>query len=176
MYECFVMSEDVAKVTSASEPHLSIVITSPGDDQIVLPSNTFRVETLRLFFHDITEERILAKFTPEEIKDLTADFLRRHKVPLRYFSGEDAKQIVDLLERNPEIKIVLVNCQAGISRSSAVAAAICMAKNGNDDYFFKSPLYDPNKQVYLTLLGALGYDGPIDMQKFVPERFDGQIF
>lgn len=49
-----------------------------------------------------------------------------------------------------------VNCDAGISRSSGVAAAISMYFYNKDSWIWSSGKYVPNQYVYRKVLGALG--------------------
>ena len=67
---------------------------------------------------------------------------------------EDAIQIRELLDRYPEHDII-VHCDAGMSRSAGVAAAIVKAAGGDPSGIFDSPYYDPNRYCYRLLLGIL---------------------
>lgn len=68
-------------------------------------------------------------------------------------SDKDAKTVVDFVETYKD-KRILVHCDAGISRSSAVAAAILKHYTGNDDMIFDSRWYNPNRWVYRKVLEA----------------------
>ena len=68
-------------------------------------------------------------------------------------SDEDAKTVVDFVERYKD-KRILVHCDAGISRSSAVAAAILKHYTGDDSMIFDSRWYNPNRWVYRKVLEA----------------------
>ena len=68
-------------------------------------------------------------------------------------SDEDAKTVVDFVERYKD-KRILVHCDAGISRSSAVVAAILKHYTGDDSMIFDSRWYNPNRWVYRKVLEA----------------------
>ena len=68
-------------------------------------------------------------------------------------SDKDAKTVVDFVEQYKD-KRILVHCDAGISRSSAVVAAILKHYTGNDDMIFDSRRYNPNRWVYRKVLEA----------------------
>lgn len=72
-------------------------------------------------------------------------------------SDEDAKTVVDFVERYKD-KRILVHCDAGISRSSAVAAAILKHYTGDDSMIFDSRWYNPNRWVYRKVLEAFEDD------------------
>lgn len=72
-------------------------------------------------------------------------------------SDEDAKTVVDFVERYKD-KRILVHCDAGISRSSAVAAAILKHYTGDDSMIFDSRWYNPNRWVYRKVLEAFEVD------------------
>ena len=67
---------------------------------------------------------------------------------------EDARQIRDLLEQYPDLDVI-VHCDAGMSRSAGVAAAIVEASGGDQSRIFDSPCYDPNLHCYRVLLNVL---------------------
>lgn len=50
---------------------------------------------------------------------------------------------------------VIVHCDAGVSRSAGVAAALSKYYNGDDSYFFDSGIYRPNMLCYRTMLNEL---------------------
>ena len=68
-------------------------------------------------------------------------------------TDEDAKKIVAFVEKYKD-KRTLVHCDAGISRSSAVAAAILKHYTGDDSMIFDSRWYNPNRWVYRKVLEA----------------------
>jgi len=68
-------------------------------------------------------------------------------------SDKDAKTVVDFVETYKD-KRILVHCDAGISRSSAVAAAILKHYTGDDSMIFDSRWYNPNRWVYRKVLEA----------------------
>lgn len=112
-----------------------ISINTPG-----CPENTFcasenLVRVLPLFFHDIG------------VRDRTG-------VPM----GEgDAVKIAEFVEwcKDNEVEELWVHCDAGISRSSGVAAAILQYLTGDDSAIFDSPRYYPNMVCYRLTLNAL---------------------
>ena len=77
-----------------------------------------------------------------------------------YFEIDDnqARKIAEIAEwandQEDEIQVV-VNCEAGISRSSGTAAAIAKFFLGDDMYYFNSGLYNPNMLVYSKVLQKL---------------------
>ncbi len=72
-------------------------------------------------------------------------------------SDEDAKKIVEFVKKYKD-KRILVHCDAGISRSSAVAAAILKHYTGDDSMIFDSRWYNPNRWVYRKVLEAFEID------------------
>jgi protein-tyrosine phosphatase len=56
-----------------------------------------------------------------------------------------------VLEHRAEIERIIVHCDAGVSRSAAVGAALARAFSGDDAEFFAGR-YRPNVRVYRTLL------------------------
>jgi len=69
------------------------------------------------------------------------------------FSHEQALQIVDFVEGiKDKVKGFLIHCEAGVSRSAAVAAAIELMLNGSSDRIFNDRRYSPNMYVYTKLI------------------------
>ncbi len=68
------------------------------------------------------------------------------------FRTSHAHDILDLVTHYwRRIRTLMVHCEAGLSRSPAVAAAIARLKFGDDSEFFAEP-YTPNPLVYGTIL------------------------
>lgn len=71
------------------------------------------------------------------------------ELELKLFNKDMAKQILDFVDKHSD-KLIICQCEAGISRSAGVAAALSKIYNGTDDFFFKR--YIPNNLVYKTIL------------------------
>ena len=69
-------------------------------------------------------------------------------------TDEDAQKIVQFINRYPNTDII-VHCDAGISRSSGVGAAILKYFTGDDSAIFKNHHYYPNMWCYRKTLTAL---------------------
>lgn len=75
----------------------------------------------------------------------------------------DAKHIVDGIEHNiNRIQQIIVHCDAGYSRSPAVAAAIAKAFGIDDEEYFSGGRYCPNRHVYRTMLNEFTERGYFD--------------
>lgn len=117
-------------------PHIVISITSSVDDVARLPENTRCRGTLRLAFPDaavaseVHAEGVL--FSREQALDVWR-FVRQH---------------LDGIER------IVVHCDAGMSRSPALAAALSKILAGDDAQFFGGR-YRPNERVYRMVLDAV---------------------
>ena len=74
------------------------------------------------------------------------------------FTEEDAIAIKNFVRENLDSKLIVCSCDAGVSRSPAMAAAIAYWLNGNDMDFWNNPKYIPNNHVYKTLLNVLMCD------------------
>ena len=67
------------------------------------------------------------------------------------------KIFIDTFKDNPEIEEIIIHCAAGISRSSATAAAICRYLNLDEmNIIWKNTDYVPNGLVYKLALRELG--------------------
>ena len=73
-------------------------------------------------------------------------------------SFEDGEKIVRLLKANRGADII-VHCDAGISRSAGIAAAILKYFTGSDEEIFRDPYYCPNTWCFRKTLGALQQSG-----------------
>lgn len=73
----------------------------------------------------------------------------------KLFTKEQAKKILEFVSdaviKHPDITVI-VHCEAGISRSSATAAAIAKCWWGDDTMFFNNRFYIPNMLIYSTLV------------------------
>lgn len=70
------------------------------------------------------------------------------------FNEDDAYLIKRLLDKFPNTDVI-VHCDAGISRSSGIAAAILKAYTNDDIIIFDNPKYRPNMLCYRTTLNEL---------------------
>ncbi len=73
-------------------------------------------------------------------------------------SFEDAEKIARLLRKHPDTDII-VHCDAGISRSAGIAAALLKYFTGSDDQIFRDTYYCPNTWCYRKTLAALNQSG-----------------
>ena len=68
-------------------------------------------------------------------------------------SAEQARQVWDFVQQHRhDVGAVVVHCEAGMSRSPAVAAALCKALVGDNRRFWQE--YQPNEYVYRLVLAA----------------------
>jgi predicted protein tyrosine phosphatase len=113
-------------------PHVVISITTTPDDEARIPEAPACREILRLSFPDA--DGSVAGYAEGAL-----------------FSANDADRIWKLVLRHrEEIALVVLHCDAGLSRSPGVAAALAKILEGDDAVFFKR--YRPNMRVYRTML------------------------
>lgn len=111
--------------------HVIISITTTADDRAKLPTSAACRGVLRLVFPDFDEP---APNTPSALA-----------------GAEHARAIWDFIEQHLEgLERVVLHCDAGVSRSPAVAAALAKCLEGDDSEFFRR--YRPNMRVYRALL------------------------
>jgi predicted protein tyrosine phosphatase len=141
--------EDVEEFMT-DRPHVVISIKEPGPaKRAVFPENSYRIAELYLDFCDMDALR------SPNVKNLPDVY--------KLFCEDDARSILKFLELMlPYINLIVVNCPGGISRSSAVAAAIAKILGQSDERFFnpKGP-YTPNRFIYRTLLNVAMDSRPI---------------
>jgi predicted protein tyrosine phosphatase len=116
-----------------------ISITEPG----ARPANIFRnpwpeMPILRLEFHDVEGHE-------ESVR------LGVH----RAMQPSQAAKVVDFLKTLQDRDVLVVHCEAGISRSADVAAACAVVLGQSDQEFFRYP-FDPNMKCYRLVLETAG--------------------
>lgn len=113
-------------------PHVVVSITTSPFDEARIPSSPHCLGILRLAFFD---------------SDLPAE----EDGPDGLFSRDDARQIWRfVLPLREKLNCIVLHCNAGVSRSPGVAAALSNVLCGDDQAFFER--YRPNQRVYLLLL------------------------
>ena len=119
------------------EKHIVISISGSMDNETVIPPNINRVSQLFLKFDDI--------------EDISEEY--------RYFDRSQAQEIIDFVEKFcNQVSLIVVQCQAGLSRSVAVASALSKIINYSDDYIFSTGI--PNMFVYTTILDTF-FSNPV---------------
>lgn len=106
------------------------IMTSPTQ-AVSLPKSDRLLGTLRLNFPDF--EKPVKGWEKAEL-----------------FSPKMANQVWDFIETVPAPEILLIHCEAGISRSAAVGAAIAKVIGQDFDAYFEK--YYPNPLVYRVML------------------------
>jgi predicted protein tyrosine phosphatase len=132
------------------EKHIIIRYISPG---IEYPNITISQQCIGIAVincHDI--ERPMTPFNAQVIKDYP-DF---YKKPYVYFNKHMAEYILDFVYFNKNqnnVDLVVCQCHAGISRSSATAAALSKIFNKDDMWVFNNNCnWVPNNLIYRTIL------------------------
>ena len=121
-------------------PYIVISISDPGTPKPRIRTDGLCRAILRFRFHDAEPAGNFP--TPPTIKLMT--------------SGE-AREIWEAVQQHRgQIDTIVVHCEAGMSRSPAVAAAICRALGQDDLRFFRE--YQPNMHIYGLILHAAGMD------------------
>ena len=145
MKEIIVLNRDLAPNYTCDKPHIYISVKCPYDPDgwAKLPKNKSRVYTLLLAFDDWDD------FQHDQLK---TEFANNPKVQrMVFFSPDHAKSIVSVVkEYLPWIQTIIAQCDAGISRSPGIAAALSKCINGFDDQFFQR--HHPNRRVYRMIL------------------------
>jgi predicted protein tyrosine phosphatase len=120
------------------EPHAFISITEPEETLTQLTPNRWCEGVLGLRFSDV-DDLVLSTLGDKGL------------VP---FSESHAKAIINFYQSLPSINYLIVNCDAGICRSSAIAAAIHIIRDelDLDRAIFDNPLYNPNRRVYRMII------------------------
>ncbi len=126
-----VLSEREIKGFTYNEKYIVISIRSPHAYPVELKEDSNRLGVLQLAFSDI--DRVVDH--PKAV----------------LMTKEQAKQILGFYSfYKAKVDTVVVNCEAGISRSSAVAASLAKTEAQDDSEFFKK--YLPNRFVYKLIL------------------------
>jgi len=130
--------------------HHLISIHSPEDSPPTLPPCENRLDVLTLGFSDIN---YIPK-DPNVAKAMMADVIK--EIHVVYFDDKMAKQILDFVKkRYDDGNDYVIHCDAGISRSPGVAAALSKIYLNDDNWYFER--YLPNSLVY-TIILKLYYD------------------
>lgn len=136
-----VMDEYSVAKYECDEPHIVISIRSPSGERVRLPKNDLRMDTLWLAFHDVDDTE-----GGQQARHMIK-VLREEPV---IFSLKMARKVLDFVERNAEATTIVVNCEAGISRSAGVAASLSKVLTGDDEEFFRR--YCPNTTAYKKIM------------------------
>lgn len=136
---------DKVAVISITEP--------PGNDFVDLSEFGDKVKyRLKLVFDDIDDEKYG-----------------------RVISDEDVKNILDFFEKikKDNIKLLICQCRAGVSRSAAVAAAAHHIINGhhNEHIILKDKRYYPNITVLSKIISTYNYGDRKSREEYYNKLF-----
>jgi predicted protein tyrosine phosphatase len=151
-------------------PYIWISIVDPDVQEFEPAKLGWHRGTLQVMFHDISS-----------VEQNTAAARAGYLAP----TEEDAKRIVRFIQKyRDHVEIVAVHCHAGISRSSATAAAISLWLNKHDSGIFADQKYRPNKLLFNLLKKEIEDLGEWpkevvetfpDLSKITPEEEDAMV-
>lgn len=121
----------------SESPYILISVSDPSDIKPHLLEDGHRVTELFLVFHDVDKDTLF-KF------GLTIE----NYIAIK---DSDAEKIVKFVEEyKNKVGTIVCQCEAGISRSAGIAAALSKVLNGDDEWVFH--FYVPNRTVYRKVL------------------------
>jgi len=136
-----VFNEDTIQKIIPTENRVVISIQDNSCNFVPLPINNFRLGYLGLKFSDV-DDIYVHNFN---------EWCQEAKI--KPFTELYAILILNFIkDYKNKVNLILVNCCAGISRSSAIAGALSKILNGEDEYYFKH--YLPNRYVYRIILNT----------------------
>jgi len=156
-----VLSRQEFEDFTSEEKYIAISITDPNSESV--ESQNKHKAMLSLQFHDIDhrlrkqEDCKLCDNTG--ISKLFPDINGGHcyactnKMDIILFDAKMAEQILDFVGCfKDKVDMIVVHCEAGISRSAGCASALSLILNKTDQYYFDH--YLPNMLVYRIILNA----------------------
>lgn len=157
-----VMSREEFENFKSNISYIAISITSPNSEP-VKENRTNLLDILRLSFHDVNkrlEKREDCKICNgtgyiQAFKNIDNGhcYACTDRINIILFDENRAEQILQFVNKyKNEVDLIVVHCEAGISRSAGVASALSLIYNGTDEYYFKH--YLPNTLVYRLILNA----------------------
>jgi predicted protein tyrosine phosphatase len=123
----------IENMSMPNVPHLVVSIRTPGDELATIYTTPSTLKVLYLAFYDLIHE---VDGTEEKDADM--------------FQPAQARQILAMVKAHPEAEHLIVHCDAGLSRSQGVGAALSKILEGDDSHYFKR--YHPNTRVYRMIL------------------------
>ncbi len=132
-------NETMIRAYHFSIPHAYIRITNPTNSLPKLPENYFLKGELNLKFYDIDSTK----------------YMKDKSLKYGIFTISQANEIIDFVEKlKSSIDVLCCHCQAGISRSAGVSAALALIFNGSNKEIFNNKKFIPNMKVYSMILKA----------------------
>lgn len=89
----------------------------------------------------------------QDILSLVFDDEENQTIGMNYIQANLISKFVD--KWKDKVDLIIVHCEAGVSRSAGVAAAIGKYLNNDDTFIFKNRRYVPNMNCYRLTLNAL---------------------
>jgi predicted protein tyrosine phosphatase len=126
-------------------PHAVISITDPTNrEPAEFELNEYLKAVLYLRCYDID-------FSDGNLSHARAMIVKEYGHGM--FTDAQAAQVIDFVFENKDlVKAFICHCDAGVSRSAGVGAAISLILNGSDKDIFNDDRYIPNMYVYRKIL------------------------
>lgn len=130
-------------------PHAIISITDPREEDANVGNHPQCKGVLFLKFRDFDLER-MSPWTKADLERIYPD---------EAMTELQAEEVVRFVrDMQDSIKALVIHCDAGVSRSAGMGAALAKCINGDDQWVFDSPLYLPNMYVYRLVFNAWWYN------------------
>jgi predicted protein tyrosine phosphatase len=126
-----VLSRSLIEEYTPDDPYIVVSVTDPKLPEAALCDSPHCRGVLRLQFHD------------------TGDYGQ----PLRdnvVMTDADAQAILAFVGAHGDAATIVCQCEAGMSRSAGIAAALSRIAHGDDRWFFAN--FAPNRWVYRTII------------------------
>ena len=161
-----VLSRDAFNDFSSDEKFIAISITDPGSEKIKIGGWRNFVDILPIQFHDvdhrIRKQKDCKMCNGTGKSDLFPDVNGGHcyactdKMDIKLFDESYANKILEFVSTYAlDVDLIVVHCEAGISRSAGCAAALSLIYNKEDQYYFDN--YLPNMLVYRKIINRAVY-------------------
>ena len=145
-----VLSRREAEASEATVSNIIISIRSPGSRRAIVGGNEPK-DVLWLEFNDVDENGRVWTLHGNQVKEC------------KRFTEEEAKEVIEFVNKyKDEVELIICHCEAGISRSAGLAAALYTILGSPEKdaeiWAKKNELgqlkHRPNVHVYQTMLAA----------------------